>query len=126
MAIQVTVKEATVSPAIPEAVYRAALVFVDEGTGQYGEYLKLTFEIVDGEHKGVVKTLVCSKKLTKSKSGKSSKLFDVVKALTKSDPGSGASIDLEDLIGKACQIVIKNGKQIDGVQYQDVSAVLSV
>lgn len=124
MAIQVTVKEVTVSPAIPEAVYKAALVFVDEGTGQYGDYLKLTFEIVDGEHKGTVKTLMCSKKLTKSKSGKSSKLFDVVKALTKSDPGSGASIDLEDLIGKPCQIVIKNGKEKDGVMYQNITTVL--
>jgi hypothetical protein len=67
---------------------------------------------------------MASKKLSSSKSGKNSKLFDIVKALTKSEPKTGETLDIESLIGKTCQIFVKNGKQKDGVQFQDISAVL--
>ncbi len=124
MAINLTVKEAEVQPAIPEGVYKAALIKIEEGSGEFGDYLQFRFEVIDGEHKGVSKTLVASKKLSNSKSGKNSKLFGIVKALTKSEPKTGETLDIEALVGKSCQIFVKNGKEKDGVQYQNISAVM--
>jgi hypothetical protein len=126
MAIQIVVKEIEVQPAIPEGVYKAAVIKIDEGTGEYGDYLKFMFEIIDGEHKGVAKTLVASKKLSSSKSGKNSKLLDIVKALTKTEPKAGETLDIESLIGKSCQIVVKDGKEKDGVTYQNINTVLPI
>jgi len=123
MAINLIVKEAEIQPAIPEGMYKAALIKIEEGTGEFGDYLKFRFEVIDGEQKGVSETLVASKKLSSSKSGKSSKLFDIVKALTKSEPKAGETLDIEGLIGKSCQIVVKNGKEKDGVQYQNITTV---
>ncbi len=124
MAIQIMVKEIEVQPAIPEGVYKAAVIKIDEGSGEYGDYLKFMFEIIDGDQKGVSKTLVASKKLSSSKSGKNSKLLDIVKALTKTEPRAGETLDIENLIGKSCQIVVKNGKEKDGVTYQNINTVL--
>lgn len=124
MAISLTVKETEVQPPIPEGVYKAALIKVEEGSGEYGDYLKFMFEVIEGEQKGVAKSLVASKKLSSSKSGKNSKLFDIVKALTKTEPKAGDTLDIESFVGKSCQIFVKNGKEKDGIIYQDISAVM--
>ncbi len=109
---------------VPEGLYKALLKEIKEGTGEYGDYVKLAFEIAEGDFKGVIKTMVASLKLSKSKSGKNSKLFEVVKAVLKIEPVPGQSLDLNELVRKTCQILVVNGKKVDDVQYQDISKVL--
>ncbi len=126
MAIKVVFKQTEAPAPIPEGVYKAALVEVLEDTGDFGDYLKLTFEITDGEQEGTTRTMIASKKFSKSKgrNAKASKLYDVVKALTKIEPDEGQELDVEDLIGKPCQIFIKDGKEKDGIVFQEISAVM--
>ena len=124
MAITLTVKEAEAPEPIPEGLYQAVLKLVEEGSGEYGDYVKFTFEITEGEHKGVTRNSVASKKLSKTKSGKASKLYDYVKALSKSTPKTGEELDVETLVGKKCQILVKDGKEKDGILYQVISAVM--
>ena len=123
MAINLTVKEAEVPEPIPEDMYDAAVVLIEEETGEFGDYLKFTFEISKGEYKGVTRTSLASKKLSKSKSGKTSKLYEYTKALTKSEPKAGESFDVEELNGKICKILVKN-KEKDGIIYQTITEVM--
>ena len=124
MAITLTVKEAEAPEPIPEGVYKAKLKDIEEGTGEYGDYVKFTFEIAEGEYKGITRNSVASKKISKTSSGKASKLYDYVKALTKTTPITGEDIDLESLIGKECQIIVKDGTEKDGITYQTITAVM--
>lgn len=124
MAITLIVKEAEAPEPIPEGVYKAVLKDIEEGSGEYGDYVKFTFEIAEGEFKGITRNSVASKKLSKSNSGKTSKLYDYVKALTKTAPSAGEEIDLDGLKGKECQIIVKDGTEKDGIQYQVITAVM--
>jgi len=124
VAINVTVQEFEPPKPIPEGLYKASVIKVEEDTGEFGDYLIFTFEIIEGEQKGVAKTAVASKKLSKSKDGKTSKLFGFVKALTRSEPKVAETLDIEQLKGKTCQIFVKNNKEKDGVMYQTISEIL--
>lgn len=109
---------------IPEGLYKACVKEIVENNGQHGVYLRIAFEIIDGTYKGTVKNTLASLKLYKSQDGKNSKLFDLVKAVLKTEPTVGSSLDLMQLIGKPCQILVMNGKITDGIQYQEISKVL--
>ena len=124
MAITLIVKEAEIQEPIPEGVYKAVLKDIEEGSGEYGDYVKFTFEIIDGDYKGTTRNCVASKKLSKTKSGKASKLYDYVKALTKAAPVAGEEIDLDSLKGKECQIIVKDGEEKDGITYQVIQSVM--
>lgn len=124
MAITLTVTETESPKPIPEGLYKASVKEISEGTGQYGDYLKFIFEITEGEHKGVTRSAVAAKKLSKTKDGKASKLFEFVKALSKKELDSGESLDLEGLVGTACHILVKNDKEKDGIVFQTISAVM--
>lgn len=123
MAIMLKVKE-TESVMVPEGLYKATVKQIEEGTGTFGDYLKFIFEISEGENKGVTKSSIASKKLTRSKSGKASKLYDYVEAITKVTPTAGEDLDIEQLLGKPCQILVKNDKEKDGITYQSISMVM--
>ena len=105
---KIVVKETEGSKPVPEGLYKASVKEIKEGTGEFGDYVKIAFEIADGDFKGVIKTMVASLKLSKSKSGKNSKLFDVVKVLLKAEPEPGDNLDLNQLIGTTCQILVVN------------------
>ena len=124
MAIILTVQEAEAPEPIPEGVYKAVLKDIEEGSGEYGPYVKFTFEIVDGDYKGTTRNCVASKNLSKTKSGKASKLYDYVKALTKKTPVTGEEIELDSLKGKECQIIVSDGELKDGINYQVISGVM--
>ena len=110
---------------IPEGLYKAILKTITEGKGGFGPYFKFEFEITEGEYKGTAKNTVASKKITKSKNGKHSKLFKLIKGITKEEPVAGVTFSLKKLIGIPCQIFVKSdGKEVDGVQYQSVTEVL--
>lgn len=124
MAITLTVQEAEAPEPIPEGLYQAVLKTVEEGSGEYGDYVKFTFEITEGDQKGKTRNSVASKKLKFNKSGKTSKLYEYVKALTKTAPNIGEKLVLDDLVGNKCQILVKDGKVKDGIQYQVISTVM--
>ena len=120
----ILVTEGSGSQPIPEGLYKALVKELEEKTGQNGVYLKISFEITDGEFKGVTKNTLASLKLSRSKDGKNSKLFDIVKAVLRTEPTTGSALDLMQLIGKPCQILVVNGKITNGIQYQEISKVL--
>ncbi len=86
--------------------------------------MKFVFEITDEAQKGVTRSSVASKKISRNKSGKVSKLYDYIKALTQEEPSVGESFNVESLIGLPCQIFVKNGKEKDGILYQNIEAVM--
>lgn len=112
------------SSPIAEGLYKAVVKDIEEKTGTSGIYLKISFEISDGEYKGTIRNSLASLKLSKSKDGKSSKLFDIVKAVLQTEPPAGSSVDLTKLIGRNCQILVVNGRISNGTQYQEISKVL--
>lgn len=120
----IPVNESDGSKPIPEGLYKAFVKEIKEGTGEFGDYVKIALEITEGEYEGVIKTMIASLKLSKSKNGKNSKLFDVVKAVLKTEPKPGESLDLTELIGKTCHILVVDGKEIDGNKYQNVGKIL--
>ena len=126
MTISLVVEEKDAQEQIPEDIYEAVLKEVDEGTGIHGDYVRFDFEIRKGAYSGVVKNLIASKKLTRPKSGggKTSKLYDIVKILSGSNYENGQEVILDDLIGKSCQIVVKDGKEKDGIMFQNISHVM--
>lgn len=124
MAINITVKETEIPEPIPEGIYKAVVKEIGEGSGEFGNYVKFTFEISEGDKKGVTRTAIASKKLSRSSTGKRSKLYDFVKALTKSEPSANETLDIESLVGKPCQIIVKNGREKDGVVFQNISTIM--
>src|SRR3989344_7896534 len=117
MAISLIVEEKDIQEVIPEGAYKAALKDIDEDSGAYGDYVRFTFEIREGEFAGVERNLIASKKISRPKSGrgKTSKLYDIVKTLTGENPVAGKEVILDDLIGTSCQIVVKDGEEKDGI-----------
>ena len=127
MTISLVVEENDFQEQIPEDIYEAVLKEVDEDSGTYGDYVKFTFEIRKGDYAGVERNLIASKKLTRPKSGgggKSSKLYDIVKILSGDNMEPGKEVILDDLIGKSCQIVVKDGEEKDGIMFQKISHVM--
>ena len=104
--LTLTVKEAAVPEPIPVGVYPAKLIDVEQGEGEFGEYLKLKFVITGGEKKGVERTTIASLMLVKGK--KTSKLYDIVTALLGKQPETDQTINFKELLDKECQILVKN------------------
>jgi hypothetical protein len=124
MPIKIKVKETDLPKPIPEGLYKAVVKEVSEDKGEYGEYLKFIFEISEGEEKGTTRSALASKKLSRTKSGKASKLVGYVEALTKTKLEKGEVLDLEQMVGKSCQILVKNDKEVDGIMMQRIKDVM--
>ncbi len=121
--IKVVVKENEPPKPIPEGTYKAIVKSLDEKEGQFGEYVRLEFEISDGEYKGTLRTTVASKKFSLSKTGRNSKLYDLLGGFFKDKIASGETLNLNEVIGKKCQILVENGKETDGIVWQNVGKV---
>jgi len=119
--ITLTVQESSIPEPIPVGVYKAKLTEIDKGEGEYGTFLKLKFEITDGDHKGTERSTIA--KITLRKGKKNSKLFDIVTALIGVQPETEQEISFNDLVGKACQILVKN-KPGDTEGWQIISEVM--
>lgn len=124
MPIKIRVKEAELPEPIPEGLYEAKVKEVSEDEGEFGEYLKFVFEITEGEEKGTTRNAIASKKLSRTKSGKASKLVGYVEALTKTKLQKGEVLDLEQMVGKSCRIFVKDDKEMDGVMMQRITEVM--
>lgn len=116
--------EASAPEPIPEGMYAAKVSDITEGSGDYGDYLRFSFEITEGEYIGVTRNEIASKKLSRTKNGNVSKLFGFVKSLSGKTPESGTVIDIAKLIGKPCQILVKDDREVDGIMYQKIHSVL--
>lgn len=121
--INVVVKENEPPKPIPEGTYKAVVKSLEEKEGQFGKYVKIEFEITEGENKGTLRSAVASKKFSLSKSGKNSKLYNLLGGFFKDKIASGETIRLNEVIGKKCQILIVNGKEVDGIVWQNVGKV---
>ena len=124
MPITIKVKETDLPKPIPEGLYKAEVKEISEAEGEYGEYLKFVFEITEGKEKGTFRHAIASKKLSRTKSGKTSKLLGYVEALTQTRLQKGEVLDLEQMVGKPCQILVKNDKEMDGVMMQKITEVM--
>ncbi|MFC1710407.1 hypothetical protein ACFL0F_01980 [Patescibacteria group bacterium] len=124
MPIKIKVKETDLPKPIPEGLYKAVVKEVSENEGEYGEYLKFIFEITGDKEKGATRSALASKKLSKTKSGKKSKLCGFVEALTKTSLEKGEVLDVEQMVGKSCQILVKNDKEVDGVMMQKITEIM--
>lgn len=122
----IEVKESEAPKPIPEGMYKAFLKNITEGTGNFGPYFRFEFEISEGEYKGTVRNTVASKKITKSSNGKHSKLYKLIKGVTKEEPVKGETFNIAKLLNMTCQILVKNDKLVEGVQYQSVTEILPV
>lgn len=92
-------------PGVPPGSYGAKFVEASPFSNDFGEAVKLVFEITTGEHQGSNATRICSTKLTPN-----SNLFTFITALLGHKPGSGEEIDLEHLAGTPGMIVVGETK----------------
>jgi hypothetical protein len=104
--LTLTVKEARTPEPIPVGVYPARLAAVEEGQNGYGSFLKLTFAITAGEYRDVERSTIAKVNLIRGT--KNSKLYNIIAALLGREPPVDQNIHLNDLVGAACQILIKN------------------
>lgn len=126
MSLKLKVKEAEAPEPIPVGVYQAKLTGIEkEEEGLYGDYVRLKFEVIEGDHKGVERNQICSFKLTHGKNrGTNSKLFNTLTGLLGKEPERGMEIELESLVGIECQIFVEDKEEKDGIVWQTITKVL--
>lgn len=113
-----SVKEAEAPEPIPVGVYPAKFVSFDkQKDGSYGPYLRLDFEITEGDYAGTKRNLIASSKLTKGKTSETnSKLFNVVTGLLGREPRKDEAVSLKNLLETECQILVENKPGDEGWQ----------
>jgi len=122
--IQIKVTENKAPDPIPEGTYPAMIKTLEEKSGNFGDYVQIGFEITEGKYKETVKTAVASKKISFSKTGRNSKLYDLFKDFFKDQIAAGKTITLNDLVGKECQILVESTPaDVDGNVWQNVTKV---
>jgi len=117
-------KEASAPEPIEVGVYKAKLVgWEEKENAQFGPYIRMEFEITSGENKGVTRSLIASRKLTKGKTTETtSRLWKVISGLRGNEPEKGEQVSLEELVGTECQILVEDRAGSDG--WQEISKVL--
>lgn len=124
MPIKLKVKKPAEIKPIASDIYQATLKAIAEDSGDYGDYVRLDFEISDGVNKGEIRSIIASKKLTRGPKG-SSKLLQIIEALTGKEYPYEDEADLESLIGLGGRIFVDPPVTKDGMVYQRVSKVMS-
>ena len=119
------VEESQAPEPIPAGLYTASFTgWTRNEGGLYGPFMRLEFEINDGEYTGTKRSMVCSAKLKKGTTfEKSTKLFRAVVGISGQEPEPGESLNLDDLIGTNVQILVE-GSNEEG--WQDVSKILPI
>lgn len=105
-----TVKEPQLPEPIPAGMYKAKLAGWEEKTGgNFGPYLRLEFEITEGEYAKTKRSFIASSKITKGKTTEtSSKLFRALTGLLGREPLPNEEISLKEMVGKKCQILVED------------------
>jgi len=117
-------KSEGIKPIPGEDVYPAKLVIIEDGEGSFGEYLKLIFEITeDSTYAGEQRTILASKKLSRSAKG-ASKLLNILEAVGGKKLRLDQEVDVDSFIGKRCRILVAEATEREGIIIQNVSKVL--
>ena len=87
---------------VPVGSYGAKFVQAEAFSNDFGDAVRLSFEVVAGEHSGATCTRIVSAKLT-PKSG----LYRFVQAIAGRKPEAGEEIDLAAMYGTAGLIVVQ-------------------
>lgn len=88
--------------------YRVQVTNIEETAGNFGPQLKLTLEVIAGEHEGASLWTWCS-----IKGGPKSKLTRWCQAMG-IDTSAGTQINTDDLVGKRCTAVVLAKEKTDG------------
>ena len=103
---------------VEEGIHRSVLTQVKEFENHWGDRFGFEFTIQDtGE------TLL---RTTTTKLTPKSKLAELLSGITGAVVGSTTEIDLESLVGKECDIVVKQGKGKNGQLYSNIEHVVPV
>ena len=107
---------------IPTGEYLAAFTDYEEETGQYGEQIKLTWEIEKPKAYAAKKRFDwCNKKL--SKGSKSSKLWNRIESLMNRPIEIGEDVNLDALIGRQAILVIVEEAKDDGTTNSKIASI---
>ena len=118
------VKEPEVPEPIPVGMYPAKFVSWEAKSGEYGDYIRLEFEITDGEYAETKRSLIASSKLTRGKTQETtSKLLRSLTGLLGREPETDEEVSLDDLLEKECQILIED-RPGDEEGWQDITKVM--
>ena len=123
MAILLTVTEYEAEKIIASDIYDAVVESISSNEGEYGDYIRINFSISDGVYKGLNKSIITSKKLSKSSKG-NSKLLQIVETALKKNLTQTESFDLESLIGKPVRIFLGKPFTKDGKEIQRIEQVI--
>ena len=120
MAIMLTVTEYEAEKIIASDIYEAVIDSISSNEGEYGDYIRINFSISEGVYKGLNKSIITSKRLSRSSKG-NSKLLQIVETALKNKLNQTDSFDLESLIGKPVRIFLgkpftKEGKEIQRIE----------
>lgn len=88
--------------------YRVQVTNIEETEGNFGPQLKLTLEVISGEHEGASVWAWCS-----IKGGPKSKLTRWCQAMG-IDTSAGVQVNTDDLVGKRCTAVVLVKEKTDG------------
>lgn len=119
------VKEPEAPEPIPVGMYPAKFVSWEEKTdGQHGPYVRLEFEITDGDYVKTKRSLIASSKLSKGKTQKTtSNLFKAISGLLGREPQPNEKVSLKELVGTECQILVEDGVG-DKKDWQNISKIM--
>jgi len=106
---------------VPNDVYSARVVDVDEGEFEYGKTVILKFELTSGEQKGKTLNGLASAKLNPK-----TKLWEWITAIG-CELRKDTEFDLNELKGKACRVMTKTSEQtLDDGSKLEISNVVEV
>jgi len=123
MAFVVKHQQATPATSVKDGTYKAVLSDIKQFTNTYGQRVGFEFTVQGGECDGETVLRSTAPQLTKQ-----SKLAQVIEGvlgreLTAEEFGSG--FDLEQLLGKECQILVLQSKSKAGAVYSNVERVFN-
>jgi hypothetical protein len=104
----------TVYEVLPEDIYMAEVLDIEEVEGDYGDQLKFTFDLVELDDRQQLGW--CSKKLSPK-----SKLWAWTRALLGSEPDG--DLDCDRLINRKCRLSLSVETK-DGVEYNRIKDIL--
>ena len=109
--MEIEMKEAKKFEAVhvPDDVYPATIVHINEIDLEYGASLLIGFQLVSpGEHNNKIVEGICTKSLNEN-----TKLYSWIKMLDMPLPQVGTNFEIENMIGKTCRVVTGTKDRID-------------
>ena len=108
---------------VPADIYLATVTDLKTDSGSFGTYLRFDFSISDGVYQGEKRSIIASDKFLMTTKG-STKLVEIIEALTGVPVRMDEEVDLDSMKGKKCRILLGEVKEKDGFLIQNVQKVL--